>query len=394
MRRVYNSVLKPYISWQGALAALGIAVLVFIYTFKLGTLVPGMSPMEIESIGQSSSVSEIIDNPLYAPHKIATLVLFKLNIYSPEALRSISAFFTVVVCIIFYQLLKKWHSRRTAALATILFAASSWLLAVGRHASPTALLLIWFVLVASLFWFKHFARRKYLAYALLILFAASLYIPSSFYIFVIFGILYGKKIIHFLTKLGPKHMVGLGAVALVAAGPLLFAFFKTPGLIQDWLLIPDNLTVGTVVRNFINLPKALLYSAPYNPEFWLSRLPLLDLFSGTMLLLGLYAYRYYLRLKRTPLVWACVVVATLLTGLAGMNAAIILLPFLYIIIANGISYLLGDWLSVFPKNPLARGLGTALVLIAVIAAAGYQTSRYFIAWPKASATRELYSIKQ
>ncbi|MDQ3094001.1 MAG: glycosyltransferase family 39 protein [bacterium] len=393
MKKVYDAVVKPYVTWVGAAGLASILILFLLYFYKLGNLVSGMSALEINAISSASTKAEILANPLYLPHKLIVYLLTKLQVYSPEALRAVSTIFVILVIIAFYQLVKKWHSTRIAYLATVMFASSSWLLATGRHATPTALLLIWFVLLVGLFWFKHYARRKYFAYVLALVFTSALYVPTAPYVFAIFSALYAKKIVSFFRKIGPRHTAGVALFVLILAAPLFYAFYKNPSLIRDWLLIPDTINIRTVAHNFIALPKALIYAAPHNPEFWLSRLPLLDLFSGTLLLLGVYAYRYHLRLKRTPLIWLCVMVATLIVGFYGLGAAIILLPFIYIIIANGLSFLLGEWLKVFPKNPVARYLGTGLIIIAVAVSCFYQVSRYFVAWPKAPATRETYSIK-
>lgn len=394
MKRVYHSVVKPYVSWRTAFNVAAISLLVWLYLFNIGSLVPGMSPAEIEHIGESSTKNELISNPLYAPHKIIVYGLTKMKVYSPEAFRTISALFTVCVVVAFYQLLKKWHSTKIAILATAMFASSSWLLATGRHATPTALLLVWFVLLVGLFWLRHYATRKFTMYILAVIFAAAIYIPTAPYIFAIFGALYGLRIIKFMKRLGRLHVAGIALLLMILVAPLIYAFVNSPSLIKEWFLIPDEISPRLIFDNFVSLPRALIYSAPHNPEFWLSRLPLLDLFSGTMLLLGIYSYRYHLRLKRTPLIWTCIIAGTLLVALSGLKAAIILLPFLYILIANGLSFFLGEWFTVFPKNPLARTLGTSLVVAGVLLASFYQLNRYFVGWPKAPATNQLYSIKQ
>jgi hypothetical protein len=179
----------------------------------------------------------------------------------------------------------------------------------------------------------------------------------------------------------------------IFVGLLSYALFKNH-LIKEWLLIPDPLTPKIFMQNLIALPRALFYAAPYRPEFWIAGLPLLDLFSGTMLLLGLYAYRYYLRMKRTPLVWICLLTITSIVGFAGLEVAIMLVPFLYIVIANGMTFMLGTWFETFPKNPIAKNLGVVIMAIAIGFSMFYHFERYFVAWPKSPATKELYSIKQ
>jgi hypothetical protein len=113
-----------------------------------------------------------------------------------------------------------------------------------------------------------------------------------------------------------------------------------------------------------------------------------------MLLLGLYAYRKKVRLERTIVY----IVAFLCSvGLAAINNnqlyLYLCLPFLYLLIGEGISFMLTEWRSVFPRNPIARFVGTVLMSIAVLAACGYHLNRYFLAWMQAPETRAVYAKK-
>ena len=143
-----------------------------------------------------------------------------------------------------------------------------------------------------------------------------------------------------------------------------------------------------------SIPAAFLYSSSISPSYNLGSLPLLDAFSGTMLLLGLYSYRKKIRLERTIIY----IVAFLCSvGLAVVNTnqlyLFLCLPFLYLLIGEGMSFMLTEWRSVFPRNPIARFVGTVLMSIAVIAACGYHLNRYFLAWMQAPETRAVYAKK-
>lgn len=393
MKVDFRDLAKKLGTKQMLLGTAGLLALVLLYTYKLGNVQPNMSPREVASIGRSVTREDIQANPLYLPQRVGAYILNRLHIQKVEAYRAISAFFTVFVIFLFYRLLRKWHSPRVALVSTTLFAASSWLLAVGRSATPTALLLIWFVLVEGLFWVRHTKRRRFAIYLVTVLLFSSLYIPGTVYIFIILASLYGKRTVALFRKLSIKHQTILLSIMLLFFVPLVFSLFKNH-LIKEWLLIPDKISPAIFLKNLISLPKALIYAAPYRPEFWIAGLPLLDLFSGTMLLLGLYSYRYYLKMKRTPLVWLCLVLLTLIIGLAGLDVAIMIIPFLYIVIASGIAFMLGAWFEVFPKNPIARNVGVVLMALAIVFSVFYHLQKYFVAWPKAPATRELYSIKQ
>jgi hypothetical protein len=70
---------------------------------------------------------------------------------------------------------------------------------------------------------------------------------------------------------------------------------------------------------------------------------------------------------------------------------ILMLPFVYLIVAAGIGFMLQQWFRVFPRNPIARTLGASLITIAVISSSGYNLTHYFIAWAKAPETQSTFS---
>ncbi len=385
---------RSYLTPKVLLGFLVIGLLLFVYLYRIGSLNPNYSKLEVESISSASQKSEIIKNPLYLPHKLAELAIFKYGFRSVAAFRAVSAIFTVAVIILFYRLLKRWHSSRIAALTTAMFASSTLTLAVARHASPTSLLLVWFVVIAALVWLRHNIKNRWKVYIIGAIMAASLYVPGAPYIIILCTILYHKQIIRYIRHLGWKHLAGVVVGGIIVLTPLVYAIWTHHIIFREWLLIPVGINLHGFVSNLISIPRALIYRTPASAEFWLPPLPLLDIFSGTMLLLGIYAYRYHLGLRRTVITWATILGCLIVIGMAGLHLMILIMPFLYILIANGISFMLSEWYKVFPKNPIARPIGFILIAIAVAGAIFYQSSRYFIAWPKSQYTREVYSIKQ
>lgn len=79
-------------------------------------------------------------------------------------------------------------------------------------------------------------------------------------------------------------------------------------------------------------------------------------------------------------------------GLGAINIAIFL-PLIYIVIGGGMSYLLIQWLTVFPKNPIARSVGVGLVSLLALLISVYHLDRYFIAWPLNPASQAAFSEK-
>jgi hypothetical protein len=82
----------------------------------------------------------------------------------------------------------------------------------------------------------------------------------------------------------------------------------------------------------------------------------------------------------------------ILGALGELTVAItLLLPFVYAVIAAGISYVLDEWYSVFPRNPFARSFGLIVITAVVLMSSYYQITRFLVVWPQAPETREVYS---
>jgi len=381
--------------WQRDGVILAVLLLLgFLYFAKVGTLVPGPTPAENEAIASSKTLLSIVNNPLNAPHKLLQYGVQKAGFDSIAVLRVVSGAFAILLVVTFHRLVRKWYSKRIALLTTCLLATSSWLLAIGRSATPNILLSSWFFVIFLLLWFRHSRNVKLAPPLLLLSLTALLYIPGTVYLVGLIAIWYATSaptFFRFMKKL--PITTGLIAGGLLLA-PLIISFVRQPSLLSDWLLLPDQLTIGDFLQNIRGLGTTFFYQSLPNPEFWLGRLPLLDALTGTMVLLGVYSYRFHLRMERTPLLALVILLGIIVIGAAGPQLVFLLLPFVYVLVASGLAYLLERWFNVFPRNPVARALGTTLVSVAVIFAGYYHLNRYFVAWPNAPETKAIHSIEK
>lgn len=71
----------------------------------------------------------------------------------------------------------------------------------------------------------------------------------------------------------------------------------------------------------------------------------------------------------------------------------IVLPFVYLLVAGGINFMIEQWFMVFPYNPFARNLAIVLIFVAIGATGFFHFNRYYIAWPQAPATKNTYHIQ-
>jgi hypothetical protein len=383
-------------NWQAAAAYVLItAVLLVLYTFRLGTLVPGFSPAEIQARNDSSSLKVIVDNPINAPHKVGQYVLLKLNQKGAFAMRLVSVFYAILTVWILYALLIRWHTQRTAIFGTVLFATTSWFLHSARSATPNILLGALLAIATCGFYIRYGRIRSQAWLMASIIIGMSLYVPYMAW-FVLLGALWQVKLIRdSIRVLSPLVITWCIAIFTACLIPLIIALIRTPDLWHQLLGIPPTFAAPVeILKNIGRVPFMIFGRAQLLPEYWLGRMPVLDLFAAVMFIFGVYAYAYKVRLHRTQLLIAVFVIGASLIGLtASYENVTLLMPFVYIVVAAGITLMLQQWFTVFPRNPIARSIGAVLMTCAILTAVAYQLINYYVAWPNNANTKKTYSIR-
>ncbi|MDB5164144.1 MAG: conserved rane protein of unknown function [Candidatus Saccharibacteria bacterium] len=358
----------------------------------LGSITPGVSAAEQAQANFASNFQRIIDNPLYAPQTMLSWLVQKIGQGTPFGLRAPSALIGLAVLCSFYILLRQWFTLRIAALGTLLFACSSWFLHTARIGLPNILLMSIVILVMLAVRLKHTAHPKIVLLFLLIALAATVYIPGLVW-FVAAGLFWQRKIIVHEIKAFHFSLSFLAVLfSLLLLSPLVLAFLKHPHLITAWLGLPNQVpSFGTMARNLLNIPVQLFVRGPRSPSLWLGRIPILDVFTSIMFLLGVYTYSLHLRLDQAQMIGGIFAIGVILIALAGPVNLTVLLPWIYVVAITGLAYFWQQWLSVFPRNPFARGIGNAFLIAVILLACGYHLLHYFIAWPRNTDTKQIFS---
>lgn len=367
-----------------------IAILLFL-VFQLSLIPTSSAPIEVANVQSSSNVSAILADPLSLPYKLASLVGLQVS-DSVRVLRAISLLVFGSTVFALYRTLKLWHSNKIAIFATSMFASNAMVLSVSRLASPIVLLLGWTILVSLLLW-AHYGRSRRIAPGLVLFVALMLlYVPGAPYFYALMGVLFYKKIKKQFSRIS-KKIILLGAViGFALLMPLALALVQNTELIRSWLLLPLSIDWIESARNILRVPSAFLYRSPVDPLLSVGRLPVFDVAVGGLFLIGLYSYQQNSKLDRARIMLLTTVVAIIIGALGQVTAAIvILLPFVYAVVAAGISYLLDEWYTVFPRNPFARSFGVLLVTIVVLMSMYYQLTRFLVVWPNTPETRSQYN---
>lgn len=377
-----------------AIAAAAIALLSVVLLFRLGSLTHGQAaPVELASQYDARSWSVIVHNPLNAPYTIVQRLVGLSGHHGITSLRLVSTLFAALAAVLFYFVARQWHSTRVALLASWLFISSAWFLHIGRLGSPDILGLVSILTIVVLLTPNKHGRQTSLALpSTLVILSTLLYVPGMVWL-VLAGVVVQLKNLReawVATKANWLRLISIvGSLAILA--PLIYALEQSPALVKQWLgLSAFSPALLLIAHNLVNVPKSLVYSSSFDSVHWLGHLPLLSSFEIVMLLLGAYFYASHIKAARTRLIGSLALVAWLLIGLIGLNSITLVIPVTYLLVAAGIAYMLHLWLKVFPNNPLARWLGIAIIMLAVLLTSVYQTRSYFVAWRYNSATDQAF----
>jgi len=374
------------------------AVLFGLLFWRLGSLPGGYSLSEgyiahVASLLRNiHSLPTLLENPLGVPY---VLVQRGLHVIVPDFLlggRIVSASIGLIVLVMFAMLVRRWHGQRAAVVGTLLFGCSAWFLHIARLGTPDVLLFGVFALAACGYWLKQTGSTWALV-ACFVLATVLLYMPGMVW-FIAVGLIWQWKIVDQAFK---KHLIAVttaGLAFLAALAPLGWALYRHHNLLKPWLGLPESWPAPlTMVKNLAGVPLHLFVHGEYNPAAWLGTAPVLDAFSLVAFAVGAYLYVRNVRLKRTPLFLSVAVVVAGLIAVGGTTINLtVIMPFVYLIIAGGATYLLKQWFKVFPRNPIARGIGQVLIYVLIGLACVYQLTHYFVAWPHAQATHEVFIV--
>jgi len=359
--------------------------------WRIGSLVPTYNTNEAASFLMSRSLEGLFNMPLNAPFYLVVKALSFVFPNDLVATRLAAVVFGFGTLILFALLLRQWHGRRTAVIGTLLFGLSAWFLHTARFGAPEVLYFGIFALAACGFWLRQTGSRLALITSLALT-ALMLYVPGMVW-FIVLGVIWRWKVIDRAFK---KHLATVSATTLLFLGalvPLALALYKTPALIKPWVGLPaDWPTPVEMGRNLLEVPYHLLVRGEATPATWLGTAPILDVFSLVMFIVGGYLYLRHGKLARTPLFLGIAVVMAALMTIGSPISFTVIIPFMYLLVAAGTSHVLGEWFKVFPRNPIARTIGTGVMYIVIGLACVYQLTHYFAGWPHAQATHDAYGI--
>lgn len=385
--------------WHGILTGLIIAsIAIFTLSFQLETLNEGQNKYESATLASIENPETFRDNLINAPYNLPAYGAGQLLDNPLLGARLVSVIYGLLATMLLFFLLKRWFEVRIAAIGSLLFVTSAWVLAISHQAAPFILLvftpLLLLLLLARYVNAKEKQFGAFLALIAGLAFAA--YVPimvwSIFAVFIALIFVYRKKLVAINNQ-------GILLAALLYFGllaPLAYTVFLQPTQLKELAGIPEQLpTIAEYLQNFVKQFSSIFVYTERLPELFIYQKPLLDIFSAVMVVLGIY-YVYRFMPKRRYISLSIVIGLLLLIiplqpqYLIAMTA---LVPFVYIFIPSGIHELSRRWRVVFPRNPFAK-FGAAILLVTVIGlSVTYNLEKFYIAWPNTPETNAAYMIE-
>lgn len=293
-------------------------------------------------------------------------------------------------------LLKNWYTQRTALMGSIIFVTSSWLIGFARFGDPTVTPVFF---VSALFYFITKLREtKTFWWFLLagIIAGISAYTPGMIYLLIpllAMSILaaiqapwlkdkrrIAVSIITFLVVSAPliTSIVMHSSVWTVLAGPL------------DWNLALDPVQLVSNIGSFVMI---IFIKAEGIAKYFSNAVGLLDIFSSAMFVLGVMMFVFDYHAKRSQLYLGSLLLVLFISGLSKKPdlALSMMLPLVYIAVSLGIRTMLVKWQQTFPRNPIARIAGSAVMLGVIFIVAGFHINKHFRARPATPETSKQFS---
>lgn len=374
------------------LSAVGVCIIAALMLFRLSSLTNGLSEVEISTLQSASSISSITEHMVNAPYKLAVYVTTHV-FDSAFGLRLTGSIVGGGAIVLFYLLNRKLFGTYVSVIVTAMFGSSSLLLHNARLATPNSMLLSLLAVIAVGFYLR-FGKRKDIGW---ILTAAtvglSVYTPGMIIFLLGAGLWQFRHVRKSFEQLQTPIIIITSVVFGLLIAPFIISLVRDIEMWRAYVGLPMEFAPIDVMARYAGTAVVSIFvMSPNDPNYWLGRQPVLDIFSSAMLLYGAYHLIRQYRLDRLWTIGGIFLLAVLWIG-ASTNrwAILILLPFIYLVIGVGIQKFINVWLKVFPRNPIARTFGSALLCIAIALSLNFQIYRYFVAWPHADATKAVFS---
>jgi len=348
-----------------------------------GLSVPGgLSDAEKTAVVRSSALS-ISDPSTWAVPNLPFLILQRLSLMifgiSEFTIKLPSLILGLLSAIGLIFLLRRWFPPSIAVLASLIAVTTGQFLFVAQSGGANIMYIFW--PVALLLIGTQITRGKRWRLLWKILFALtaamSLYTPLSIYVLIAIVITISlhphlRNVVRRLSK--AKIALGL-SLALIILAPLAYSLILNPRLGLTLLGIPTQDWPPDILANIQR--QLSQFFTFWQPSATSVMTPVFGL--GSVLLIGLGLYRL-IRTRETTRSYLVIIWIACLIPVFLINPLFITVVFVpaVLLLAAGLTSLIGYWYRLFPLNPYARvaGLIPIIVLVTTLIASGIDRYMY------------------
>lgn len=364
-----------YIFGYGLIGLLLVGIFIFIGFFLPG----GLSATEMAAAVQSASLSfsdpttlTIVNVPYYAFQSLI-FNLFGISIFTIKLPSLILALLSAVGLIF---LLRRWFKPNIAVLASIIAITTSQFLFIAQQGTPAILYVFWPIVLLLLG--TQVTRGKKLQFLWKILFvisaALSLYTPLSVYplIAIALATILHPHLRNAVRKLPKSQLLFIGIIFLLLLAPLIYGVILNPQLGLTLLGVP-KIWPPDLAENALTVLKQ--YFLFWEPNVGVLMTPVFGLGSAILIALGMYRIVRTRDTTRSYLViiWMVCLIPVLL--LNPLFTSVTFVPSI-LMLAAGLTSLIGYWYRLFPLNPYARIVGLIPLIVLVLALSLSGLARY------------------
>ncbi len=379
-----------YIIGYSLIGLLLTGMLVFVGFFLPGAL----SAQEMVSAVRSASLS--IDDPStlaitslpYYALQAGVLSVFGISIFT---LKLPSLILALLSAVGFILLLRRWFKPNIAVLASLIAITTGQFLFIAQQGTPGILYVFWPVVLLLLGTQITRGKKFRLLWKILFAIAAalSLYTPLSIYPLIAIGL---ATVLHphlrnAIRKLSKIRLTVVSMIFLALLAPLVYGITINPQLGLTLLGIPA-IWPPDITANVITVLKQ--YFLFWDPGTTALMTPVFGLGSVILILLGLYRI---LRTRDTTrsyliIIWIVCLIPVLL--LNPIFTSVTFVPSM-LLLAAGLTSLIGYWYRLFPLNPYARVVGLIPIVILVFALSVSGLARYIYGYHYSTAQATLFN---
>lgn len=330
------------------------------------------------SLNFSDPASLLVANLPYHAFQWVILTLFGINDFTIKVPSLILGLASALGLI---YLLRRWFPPSIAVLASLIAVTTGQFLLIAQSGSASVLYMFWPIMLLLLG--TQVTRAKKARFFWKILFtitaALSLYTPLSVYaLFAIaLTIVLHPHLRMAVRRLSKLRLTICLAIGLALISPLIYMIIRTPSEGMTLLGLPTQWPPDWLSDNIqLLLTQYFLF---WSPNATAVLTPVFGL--GSMLLIGLGFYRL-IRTRETTrsyliISWTACLIPILI--LSPQYTTIVFLPSV-LLLAAGLTSLIGYWYRLFPYNPYARVVGLIPIVVLVGVLIGSGVDRYIFGY--------------